>query len=201
MRYYVYVLMHGDVPFYVGKGTGSRMYKHRKEALRETSQSLLHNTIRKILSDGGEIGYLKIFHTDDPQLAYDVEKQTIRSIGRKSLGLGTLCNMTDGGEGVVNPVPWTDERKKAWSAHLKEAFKKRKKPTGYPGPHIPVSEATKKKLSESGKRYNQTPAGIAKIKRVADQKRGKPRILSEEAREKMRDAARRTNLLKAEKKA
>ncbi len=198
-KYYVYIFKHKDMPFYVGKGTSNRMYRHRQDAIKKKINSPLHNKIRKIIEANEDIEYEKRFLTDNPEEAYAIEKQLIKEIGRKDLGLGPLCNLTDGGEGVVNSV-WTDERKKRHSKNLTKAFKNRKKPVGFRGPHPEVSDETRKKLSESGKAYNNSPAGIEKRKRLSKERKGKPRILSEEARQKMRDAAYRTNKMHKEKR-
>ena len=52
--------------------------------------------------------------------AFKLEKHLIKSIGRRDLGLGTLVNMTDGGEGLINcseitkdklRIPFSQERR------------------------------------------------------------------------------------------
>ena len=48
-KYYVYIFKHKDMPFYVGKGTSNRMYRHRQDAIKKKINSPLHNKIRKII--------------------------------------------------------------------------------------------------------------------------------------------------------
>lgn len=104
MKYYTYILSNSldGLPFYVGKGSGSRMYKHLNEAKNpSTNKRSVHSKILSILKKGGSVLYQRTFHSTE-ELAFDEEKRLISLLGRKDLGTGTLCNLTDGGEGSTN---------------------------------------------------------------------------------------------------
>jgi len=111
MKYYVYILSYNEIPFYVGKGSGSRMYSHVQTAKRNKSKHPVLSKIRKILANNENVEYSKIFFTDNAVEAYSKEIETIKSIGRRNLHEGPLLNLTDGGEGVINYV-WIDSHRK-----------------------------------------------------------------------------------------
>ena len=48
---------------------------------------------------------LKVFENISEEEAFKKESFLIKNIGRADLGLGSLCNLTDGGEGTVNITP------------------------------------------------------------------------------------------------
>lgn len=101
IQYYVYLLIDSTTgqPFYVGKGSGGRMYQHLNEAQREGYiKRSVHCKIVSILNKGGTITYKKIV-CDSEQHAFSEEKRLIDLHGRKDNGTGILCNLTDGGEG------------------------------------------------------------------------------------------------------
>lgn len=101
-QYYVYHLINSldGQPFYIGKGTGSRMYQHLREAERTTyTHRPVHNKIRSIISKGGEVQYKK-FECQTEDEAFIEEKRYIALFGRRDLGLGPLMNLSDGGEGA-----------------------------------------------------------------------------------------------------
>ncbi len=52
--------------------------------------------------------YHRLFHHEDERLCFWVERFWIDVIGRSSTGNGTLCNLTDGGDGV----PLTEDLRK-----------------------------------------------------------------------------------------
>lgn len=100
MSFYVYILCRPDKratgggrAFYVGKGSGNRVYDHEAEA-RKGHACYKCRVIRKVWKQGGTIQRYIVFTTDDEQEAYDEEKRLIASYGRKN-----LTNGTDGGEG------------------------------------------------------------------------------------------------------
>lgn len=102
-RFCVYVLCRPDGrPFYVGKGSGKRVFDHEVEA-RNGHKCHKCNIIRKIWRQGGEIQRYTVFTTDDQEEAYAYERELIASIGREH-----LANNTDGGTGgrgrVVTPA-------------------------------------------------------------------------------------------------
>jgi hypothetical protein len=102
-HHYVYVLgTPNEKPFYVGKGSGNRIFHHEAEARGGTGPSHKRNIIRKILRQGGTLLYCieGFYECEGPALSREV--QLISTIGRHDLGRGPLSNQTDGGEGTVN---------------------------------------------------------------------------------------------------
>lgn len=102
-RFYVYVLWDNKVPFYVGKGLGNRMYQHIKDSTSSRYLKLrsVHMKIKQMIRCNRLITYEQIWCCNEKQ-AFEIEKLLIKQYGRKDLKLGTLCNLTDGGEGVSN---------------------------------------------------------------------------------------------------
>lgn len=96
----MYVYLYSDPqtlePFYVGKGQGRRARAHLSRCKRE--QSYFYMKLRKMLSEG-IIPLIEKIEVSSEWFANELEKGLIRLIGRKDLGLGTLTNLTDGGEG------------------------------------------------------------------------------------------------------
>src|SRR4029077_11368040 len=102
-RYYVYVYYDprpdkDNQPFYVGKGQGRRSAAHlsKTEAHRNF---LMRGTLTKIIAAGLNpvIKIVKRFEIEAE--AFEFEIELIAQYGRRDLGLGSLCNLTDGGEG------------------------------------------------------------------------------------------------------
>ena len=97
LPYYVYELRNsltGDV-FYVGKGKGSRMYVHEKEAKNGKACKKSHY-IREILRSGGQIEAKAVETFKDEADAYRAEKELI-----EVYGLQNLVNIVSGG--VLSP--------------------------------------------------------------------------------------------------
>ncbi len=90
-------------PFYVGKGHEYQYLKHLKEAQNnKTIKGNKHKfyKIQKILKEGLKPIILKVENNLTEQQAFDLEIYLIWAIGRSDLKLGTLTNLTNGGEGV-----------------------------------------------------------------------------------------------------
>lgn len=103
---YVYAYLREDgTPYYIGKGVGKR-YKDPHTI-----------TVPPI----ERIEFIEKNLTDKEAIALEIE--LIARYGRKDLGTGILRNMTDGGEGMLNPGPTV--RKKLSDA------KAGKKPNNY----------------------------------------------------------------------
>lgn len=133
MQYYVYVYLdtrksgnyvfenyHFEFePIYIGKGKEDRWESHLKNYYK--ANPFLKRKINKIVDETNEIPLiLKVKDNLNEEEAFILEKQLIKLIGRKDLKLGSLCNLTDGGEGLINcsektknklRKPFTEERK------------------------------------------------------------------------------------------
>ena len=79
LKYYVYGLINpldGKL-FYVGKGTGNRVFMHLKDAIKEDSSNLKLDIIRSVISEGREIKHLILRHGLSEKEAFEVESTLI----------------------------------------------------------------------------------------------------------------------------
>lgn len=107
--YYVYLLCYPDgTPFYIGKGTGGRVFHHLREAFRPCLCRKC-SIIRDIWATGEEVRHVIAFESDDPQAAYKREAELIDEIGRD-----VLVNMQDG---------WTFPQKREPAVRIRKRAK------------------------------------------------------------------------------
>ena len=121
MKYYVYIYLNplkkGDYvykkfkfdyePFYVGLGKGDRMNSHTSPNSLKI-KSFKNNIILKILNSGMKPIRFKLYENITLESAKRLEIYLIKLIGRRNLKLGSLSNLTDGGEGIKGVV-FTEE--------------------------------------------------------------------------------------------
>tara|TARA_R110002050_G_scaffold248191_1_gene385988 strand:- start:568 stop:1536 length:969 start_codon:yes stop_codon:yes gene_type:complete len=98
--------------FYVGIGTPERPYRKSPTSRSE----FWHKIVNKH-------GYnIEVIHTGlSWEDACDIEEDLIELIGRRDIGLGTLVNLTNGGDGTLGAV-WSDERRARASKYLREVL-------------------------------------------------------------------------------
>jgi hypothetical protein len=83
-------------PFYVGKGLGNRWRHHYHNTTKPSGNKVKDNKITKLTRLGYEPCVHFIIKGVPENLAYDVEGETILTIGRERVGTGPLLNVTDG---------------------------------------------------------------------------------------------------------
>jgi hypothetical protein len=158
-RFYVYIYVDVDnLPVYVGKGTGRRLYDHIRFAKKSKKRSHFLNWIRKYIRETNtnpEVIIYKDKMTQDEAL--ELENNLINAIGRKDKKEGKLLNQTDGGDGgrgriitdkerewrrEFSKTLWNDERRKSFSESQKGKI---------------ISEETRQKLSKAsaGKKLSE----------------------------------------------
>lgn len=103
--YYVYMLLDPDtnIPFYIGKGMGKRARTHTCPSSLALI-SYKNSKIKEILSRNKTpiISYYLLDVSEET--AFTCERALIAKYGRKDIGLGVLCNLTDGGDGSSGAV-------------------------------------------------------------------------------------------------
>ena len=183
MKFYVYVLKEPQTGkwFYIGKGSGNRMFVHEKKILRgdKTHNNHLDNKIRKIHKSGNHVICEKVFETDNEDDALQYETDLI-----EQFGIENICNMQAGGDGRT---PDAETRKKI-SQNRKG---------------IPVSDETRQKMREAhrgNKHTTEWKENQSKLKkgkpqtekqRLANVQRSKSlkgRKFSEAHKQKLREA-------------
>lgn len=90
---YLHIKQTNGEPFYVGKGKGQRAHT------KQYRNTFWHNIVNKH-------GYDIIFLEENlsEEIAIEQEQYWITRIGRRDLHLGTLVNLTDGGDGQTGYV-------------------------------------------------------------------------------------------------
>ena len=103
-----------NVPFYVGKGKDDRYYVSMHLA-KDRPNSFLQNKIRKVGVDNVKIHFLH--ENISEKEAFSWESYWIKYIGRRDKGEGSLCNLTDGGEGSSGHTVSKETRQKISAAN------------------------------------------------------------------------------------
>lgn len=180
MKYYVYELISpiDDKPFYIGKGTGRRMYVHEFRARRPVAEpnenKKLRNKIKSILNNGKSVKYNQIFFTDDAMEAYVQESKRIQEIG-----LENLCNR------FIFP-PTTDDIYKLIAMRrngYKTPEKTKRKISQTLQGHSVSAEARKKiSLSQIGKKRPCSERRRIAIAKAKSPKQGFPLVVSPEGK-------------------
>lgn len=98
-----------NIPFYIGKGKDYR-HKVQEHLGKYRSNTFLKNKIRKVGIANVKIHFL---HKDiSEKEAFSWERYWIKYIGRRDLKEGSLCNLTDGGEGNAGAIRSKESRQK-----------------------------------------------------------------------------------------
>lgn len=159
---YRHIRLDKNEPFYIGIGSDNRF----KRANERSRRSRLWN---KIVSKAGyeiEILFNEISFND----AKIKECEFIKLYGRKDLGTGTLCNMTDGGDGLINRVFTPSHRKKLSESSKARVIseEQKEKLRGY-RLGVPNSPEARKKISIANTGKKATQSQVDKLKlRIGD---------------------------------
>ena len=149
---YVYRHIRSDynIPFYIGIGADDRYIR----AYNKKNRSSHWKSIVKKTDYEVEI----LFEHEDYNFIKEKEVEFISLYGRNDLGLGTLCNKTDGGDGCLGLVH-TDEAKLKMSIPNKGKIiseEQKEKVSQFHKGKI-LSEETKLKISLAHKGKKQKP--------------------------------------------
>lgn len=88
-------------PFYIGKGTGGRMYHHIR---KNKGQGRKQQRITSIVRSGNEVLVRQLSALSVESIALAKEILLIQAIGRQDTSLGPLANHSDGGEGPSGAI-------------------------------------------------------------------------------------------------
>ena len=125
---YQYVRASDNTPYYIGKGSGWRMFSRQHSVTTPKDRSKIQIIAHKLTESEAHLLEIKL----------------IAFYGRKDLDTGILHNRTGGGEGSGGAIRSAETRAKIAKAHT---GKKRK----------PVSEETKQRLSLANKGKSTGP--------------------------------------------
>lgn len=116
-KFYTYCLIDPRTcqPFYVGKGTGTRMYSHwaNRRTKRVTNFRLKH-ILCELDNQKLKPVYAVVLSNVTSDDAFSKECELISHYGRLDNNTGILCNMTSGGDGRVG---WSAEQKTRKADH------------------------------------------------------------------------------------
>lgn len=163
-KYYLYrhIRLDKNEVFYVGIGTknksNSTLLIYRRAYTHYNRNIYWQRIVNKT-----EYRVEIICETDEWEFIKEKEKEFIALYGRANLNLGTLCNLTDGGEGSIGRIP---------TEKFKQAMAKRR--------GIPLSEGHKQKIINA---RIENPRIISKETRLKISQNNSGRIVKEETKE------------------
>lgn len=114
-------------PFYVGKGTGDRIDRHKYKSKEKRRQHMLNKINKILLESNKEPIKIKIKDNLLNDEAYRLEEIIVDKIGRINDKTGTLINKTKGGYGS-NGYVYTEEIKNKMSISIKNYWKNNEHP-------------------------------------------------------------------------
>lgn len=125
--YYVYTHTRLDTNqvFYVGLGKVLERYKNVKSKYNYYKRAYTNqyrNQYWKNIVNKAKYEITIVLETNDSEVVKEKEIELISFYGRKDLGLGTLCNLTDGGEGSLNVSEETREKLRKISVNRYKSF-------------------------------------------------------------------------------
>jgi len=158
--------------FYIGIGNNIRRAYIGSYAKKIGQKSKWRNSLwNNVVSKTDYIVEI-LYENISLEEAFTKEKELIKKYGRKDLGVGTLTNLTDGGEGTIGFAPEILERisRKGYK-HTKES---------------------KQKISIASKLMDRKPHTEESKQKISEKAKGKQKrlgaILSEETRKKISDS-------------
>jgi hypothetical protein len=178
---------------HIRKDTNEVFYVGIGKSIRRAYSKANRNTHWLNLTNKNEYS-VQITHTGIIwEEACSIEKYLIAFYGRNDLGLGPLVNMTDGGEGAVNPTEEIRQKQanRKGKKHTPEAIEKIRNIC------LNMSEETKRKMSEAkkgkpshlkGKKWDEEFCKKASLRQKGKPSNMKGRKFSEESKKKLSDS-------------
>lgn len=130
-RYYLYrhIRLDKNEPFYIGVGRVLEKLQHSKSPNEVYKRAYTHvnrNQFWRNIVSKSEYEVEIMLESDDYNFIKQKEIEFIKLYGRRDLGLGTLCNLTDGGEGRSNFIVSNETKAKQSKAAKLSMVGKRK---------------------------------------------------------------------------
>ncbi len=169
---YAYIDPRDGTPFYIGKGKDKRDRDH----LHPTNlkrRSFFYHKLRKLLRQHITPEICRICVGLSEEEAFSLETFFIHALGRRNLGTGCLCNLTNGGDGPSGVIVSNETRQK-----LSKVWKGRKR--------APFSAEHLRKMSEVRLGVKRGPHTATTRQKMSEAHRGK--VLSAGHRQKLSDA-------------
>lgn len=107
-------------PFYIGKGSGDRINAHFYPSNLK-NRNYKNNKIKNLLKEGIKPIIRILDDNLNEEEAYKIENKLVSNIGRNNMKMGPLCNLTEGGKGVLN-YQNVKSRKKVYQFSLNGDF-------------------------------------------------------------------------------
>jgi len=162
--YYVYELIDPRVnlPFYVGKGKGNRVYFHLSEQSRAKSDNFKKfDKIKKIRKEGYEPEVKIVKYFEEENDAYDYEEELIKKYGKRDIDEnGILTNICESSrppklKGRTYQQIYGDK----WEEQIQKRLKTKEERRNYGGVRKHTEE-TKRKISEKVAGKNNPSYGV-----------------------------------------
>jgi hypothetical protein len=155
---YRHIRLDKNEPFYIGIGSDERHYRTTAKSHR--------NKIWKGIVSRSEYRVEILLDDISFDEAKEKEKEFIALYGRINLNTGTLCNLTDGGDGTLGQCFSDEHREKISKANkgrkLTEEHKKKLRESGRDWSLTQEQkDIISKKLKGRKKKYNETPRGLS----------------------------------------